>query len=172
MRGFTLVELIIVIVIIGILASVTVVGYQNQTSKARDTVRKSDLTQIYKALQVRNVERTGTFAVVGSGASGAGLGGFWDTDYDNAGPYTSFAVGLVDDGTLPRKILDPLNRTLDVGIYSRYMLLTNGIKVSIYGRLENMLDIDGDTWDDASSSGVNMGYHDGYGMNYRVGNGY
>jgi general secretion pathway protein G len=46
-RGFTIVELLIVIVIIGILAALVIVTYNGIQQKARDTERKTDV----KALQ-------------------------------------------------------------------------------------------------------------------------
>ncbi len=51
-KGFTLVELIIVIVIIGILAAVTVVGYTSQTSKARASSVYVSLSESVKAANV------------------------------------------------------------------------------------------------------------------------
>ncbi len=44
--GFTIVELLIVIVIIGILAAIGFVSYSNATKKARDTERESDVKAI------------------------------------------------------------------------------------------------------------------------------
>lgn len=44
--GFTIVELLIVIVIIGILAAIGFVSYSNATKKARDTERASDVKAI------------------------------------------------------------------------------------------------------------------------------
>lgn len=46
-RGFTIVELLIVIVVIGILAALVIVTYNGIQQKARDTERKTDV----KALQ-------------------------------------------------------------------------------------------------------------------------
>jgi len=46
-RGFTIVELLIVIVVIGILAALVIVTYNGIQQKARDTERKTDI----KALQ-------------------------------------------------------------------------------------------------------------------------
>ncbi|KKR56464.1 hypothetical protein A2615_00535 [Candidatus Curtissbacteria bacterium RIFOXYD1_FULL_41_36] len=51
-QGFTLIELLIVITIIGILASLTLATYGNTQQKARDGVRKSDLGQIRRALEL------------------------------------------------------------------------------------------------------------------------
>ena len=46
--GFTIVELLIVIVVIGILASITLATYANFSAKARDSARMSDLRNVQK----------------------------------------------------------------------------------------------------------------------------
>lgn len=50
--GFTIVELLIVIVVIAILAGLSYVGYANMQAKARDSTRLSDIAQIAKALEL------------------------------------------------------------------------------------------------------------------------
>jgi prepilin-type N-terminal cleavage/methylation domain-containing protein len=49
-RGFTIVELLIVIVIIAILAAITIVAYNGIQQRARDAGRQSDITNLSKAL--------------------------------------------------------------------------------------------------------------------------
>lgn len=51
-RGFTIVELLIVIVVIAILAALSVVAYNGIQQRARDTQRKSDIAQIVKGLEL------------------------------------------------------------------------------------------------------------------------
>jgi prepilin-type N-terminal cleavage/methylation domain-containing protein len=46
-RGFTIVELLIVIVVIGILAALVIVTYNGIQQKARDTERKTDVNAIH-----------------------------------------------------------------------------------------------------------------------------
>lgn len=50
--GFTLIELLITISIIGILASLTLASYNGAQQKARDGVRKQDLAQVKRALEI------------------------------------------------------------------------------------------------------------------------
>ena len=51
-RGFTLIELIVVIAIIGILSSLGIGSYLTVKVKARDALRKSDLAQLRTALEL------------------------------------------------------------------------------------------------------------------------
>ncbi len=69
-QGFTIVELLIVIVIIAVLATVTVVAYNGMQSRAQFTRLSSELGLINKALALYHAENgaypvTGTFGAPG-----------------------------------------------------------------------------------------------------------
>ena len=49
--GFTIVELLIVIVVIGILAAIVIIAYQGVTNRANDTTIQSDLRNISKQIE-------------------------------------------------------------------------------------------------------------------------
>lgn len=51
-RGFTLVELLVVIALLGILATIGLVTFSSAQLRGRDTQRKSDLKQISSALEL------------------------------------------------------------------------------------------------------------------------
>ena len=50
--GFTIVELLIVIVVIGILAAITIVAYNGIQQRARDSQRQSNMQAIAKSLEI------------------------------------------------------------------------------------------------------------------------
>jgi len=51
-KGFTLVELVVVVAIIGVLVSLGYTNYQTSMARARDGKRKGDLEQIRSALEM------------------------------------------------------------------------------------------------------------------------
>lgn len=55
-RGFTIVELLIVIVVIAILAAITIVSYQGIQARARDARRTQDVSTITKALEMYYID--------------------------------------------------------------------------------------------------------------------
>ena len=69
-QGFTIVEIIIVIVVVGILAGVTVVSYRGSQQKALFGAYKSDIVRINEAIMVYN-SQTGRYPL-GNGSSASG----------------------------------------------------------------------------------------------------
>lgn len=57
--GFTIVELLIVIVVIAILAAISVVAYNGIQQRARDSQRNNDIATIQKALEMYHVDNGG-----------------------------------------------------------------------------------------------------------------
>ena len=55
--GFTIVELLIVIVVIAILAAITIVAYNGIQSRARDAQRAQDGKTIAKALELYHIDK-------------------------------------------------------------------------------------------------------------------
>ena len=58
-RGFTIVELLIVIVVIGILAAIVIVAFNGVQDRAKQTTGQSDIKSIAKRIEQLRVESTG-----------------------------------------------------------------------------------------------------------------
>jgi prepilin-type N-terminal cleavage/methylation domain-containing protein len=99
-RGFTIVELLIVVVVIAILAAITVVAFNGIQQRARDSRRADDLTTIKKVLFLYQAVNGGVKATYSYGGNGAGGG--W-----NISSNTNWLTFLEPDyGKMPR---DPVN---------------------------------------------------------------
>ena len=55
-KGFTIVELLIVIVVIAILAAITIVAFTGIQQRARDSAAKSDLGQSVRLTEMANTD--------------------------------------------------------------------------------------------------------------------
>jgi prepilin-type N-terminal cleavage/methylation domain-containing protein len=63
-QAFTLIEMLVVISIIGVLASIVLVSYTGAQRQARDTQRKSDLKQYQNVLENYTTNNNGLYPVV------------------------------------------------------------------------------------------------------------
>jgi len=147
-KGFTLIELILVMALVGILSVVGIASYTQATVKSRDTKRKNDLNQIAKALELFNND-VGRYPK--SDAEGSMLCPTIDGSEDTLciGSIYSFSNGVKSTymTNLPE---DPTS-----GQQYRYFPSANFDSYSLYAALENEEDrdhvVDGDgettTWD-------------------------
>ncbi len=75
-NGFTIVELLIVIVVIAILAAISLVAYNGIQTRAKLTQNTASMNKIGKAIQLWSAKEGSSLRDSNSGAGGAGYGGF------------------------------------------------------------------------------------------------
>jgi general secretion pathway protein G len=119
-RGFTLVELLIVIAIIGILSVVVVVAVGGAQAKSRDTKRKADIKAISMALESYKSFQSAYPKAPESDVSGCTNDRNGYTRVDKESPCVNLS-NLVSKGYLSAFPVDPSQNTV-VGYYYR----TNG----------------------------------------------
>lgn len=168
-RGFTIVELLIVIIVVAILAAVTVVAFNGTQQRARDAQRKSDVAQIAKLLKVWSADRGPMRTGSGCGSSGNGDGWF---NVQNGTTYpVSMMNCLINAGITNANIKDPSNvQSCSNGntacrTYMKYTCTVSGsTRTSIFANLETPPDPAMDMATACSGTAVSTNY----GMNYYV----
>ena len=130
--GFTLVELLVVVAIIGVLTSLLVVNYQSARERARDAQRKSDFRSLKTALRLyyndfQEYPGSNGGEIVGCGTDKTNpTACTWGTEWQLA--------NAVYMGRLP---VDALNA--DDYVYS-YTMTDNGESFELTTLLENLSD--------------------------------
>jgi prepilin-type N-terminal cleavage/methylation domain-containing protein len=93
-RGFTLVELMVVIVIVGILAAVAIPKFMDASHKAKASEFPTQLTAIYTGQQAYQAEKGSYVADIASLKSDAGV------DVDATSKWFTYAIsGVTSDGS-------------------------------------------------------------------------
>lgn len=126
-KGFTLVELLIVIVIIGILAGIGLGSFASTQRKGRDARRKADLDNIVKALE-SYYNDYGQYPLGDDLIEGCGAGAdcAWGDEWQDANG-TYYMVQIPED---------PADG------YLYFYNSADGSDFQIYSRLENLQDMD------------------------------
>lgn len=119
-KGFTLIEILVTIAIIGILATVVVVALTATRYKARDTKRKSDLSQIGRFFSLNcYLPQTG------------------DGQYDLNEIINDLIVQYPQYAQyVPSNLKDPKSGTATESFY-KYIVSNNGSQCVLYANLEN-----------------------------------
>ena len=104
--GFTIVELLIVVVVIAILAAISIAGYNGIQARSRDGQRKQDIATIKKALELYYIDN-GKYPQ-SSYSSGCKINGSWSTTSD--GSWSNLESQLVPQ-YLSRLPVDPAAST-------------------------------------------------------------
>ena len=73
-HGFTLIEMLVVISIIGVLMAIALVAFQSSRASARDAKRQADLEQIRSALELFRADSSNGLYPVGSGNTASVFG--------------------------------------------------------------------------------------------------
>jgi general secretion pathway protein G len=141
-RGFTIVELLVVIVVIGILASIVIVAYNGVQSKARDNIRKQDLQTISKAVELFYADN-GRYPMYGG----------WCTQMSNPSYSASFQAAI--EKYLPSVPKDPLYKET----YQDYFYQNiNGQSYRLFAELEESDVAEDGIGGCARTSGINNEY--------------
>ncbi len=111
-KGFTIVELLIVIVVIAILAAISIVAYNGVQQRTRDSVRLQDMASIAKALEVYKTVHGRYPAQVGTrGAGGWELSTTGTVATNFLAALKSSEVGVSTVPVDPRNTATELNPT-------------------------------------------------------------
>lgn len=117
--GFTLVELIIVVSIIGVLASAITLTIGNQQRAARDARRKSDLQTIKKALEKEEFETSTLVVNVGDRSTDCADNGWQPVANCAAGSHLrAWTNNFINQSYLATVPIDPENRQPRRIVYS------------------------------------------------------
>lgn len=163
--GFTIVELLIVIVVIAILAAISIVAYSGVQQRARDSKRISDVNAIVAAFRMIGAESGNDFGDISAGMDGNETGWF-DSPYAT---YPSVKSFLVASSYLPEGVQDPVNSKSPLPAYA-YMIApcTSGDDSTriILARLEKPPTQTVSEQIGMSCTGSFTTYTGSYGMNY------
>ena len=126
--GFTIVELLLVIVVIGILATLVTYNYTSTQARSRDSKRTTDAKAIEAALELYRSENTGYPASTTATQVGGASTASWETS--GAAQTGTFMSALKNYGFSTGVPIDPTNNTLTSSgktyRYKTYVAGTNG----------------------------------------------
>lgn len=120
--GFTIVELLVVIIVIAILATLVTTAYNGVQAKARDTKRITDLQAIQDALELYHLD---------NGGYPDCFGGTYKPSANVKTPHFSACLGYLSPKYLPSNVQDPINSNSYQYLYGVGLRKTGSVSFTI-----------------------------------------
>lgn len=161
--GYTIVELLVVIVVIGILASLTVIAFDNVQTRARDAKRVNDIAQLTKAMNSWVLKNDKAPNTTGAGYNGTGVGWVYEPSYT-----LNIEKVLQDARLIYGAVRDPETPT-GTGSYMFYDCPETASSTpryfAFFARVEKLSEAEGNEYSKWLAMGC-TDYGSSYGMNY------
>ncbi|AHB42069.1 hypothetical protein RAAC3_TM7C00001G0204 [Candidatus Saccharibacteria bacterium RAAC3_TM7_1] len=138
LRGFTIVELLIVVVVIAIMAAITVVAYNGIQQRARDSIRTADLAFLEKSLKLYYADN-GNYMNAASNCGNGNGDGYTHFDYDGTGVRIPIMDCFKNGGYITKNVEDPcFNKTCSGQTKFTYLKYTCGMGTFLYAHMEGI----------------------------------
>ena len=98
-HGFTIVELLIVVVVVAILAAITIVAYNGIQQRATNSALQSDLSQVAKKLETYKITNTADTYPADLATAGITSGGSGSLSYSYSASSDSYCAQIVKGST-------------------------------------------------------------------------
>jgi prepilin-type N-terminal cleavage/methylation domain-containing protein len=134
--GFTIVELLVVIITIGILATITVVSYNGVQARSRDTRRRTDVANIIKAMELYYSDNNSYPAPTTN--TGSAINNGWYSSGDSS--WSKLSTLLLGSQAIDAVPVDPINTPSGVPsaggrVYAMYVNYMGGYCGSTTGQM-------------------------------------
>lgn len=144
-NGFTLIELLVVISIIGILSSFSIVSLNNARNKARDALRKADMTQMRTAINLYYDENSKYPACGNWDGNAADFGATPQAGSNCYNTVLAAALTVAAKpylGQMPKDPKNPANDpNVDITYLYRYVGKSDGSGYALVYRIEDNTDL-------------------------------
>ena len=136
-QGFTIVELLIVVVVIAILAAITIISYAGITARANESAVKLQASNFQKKAEAYNAEK-GNYPVATSDLSGSSNSYYWADTTNVTYGASPTTTNLPNDSSVTKRLLvQKCGASTQAAITSSNI---TGLKINFYNPNKSSLD--------------------------------